>query len=155
MAAIAKLLLWTFLLTAITATGFALHRIKILGKSVILFLFAVVALSILSQQPWRPNGAIHIVASATVAGLPVHIVQVHEQLVHPTYVVAKDRDGTWKWFGIGNDELYWYRAKQISSNGIVKFSRWGQGIAAYDPADGRVTWFGHKQDWSRQTTQFP
>lgn len=155
MLAVPKLLLWTFILAAITATGFALHRFKILGKSVIFSLVAVVAVAILSQQPWRPNGATHIVASATVAGSPVHIVQIHEQLVHPTYLVAKDRDGTWKWFGIGNDELYWYSAKQISSNGIVKFSRWGKEIAAYDSNDGRVTWFGHKKDWSHQTTQFP
>ena len=114
------------------------------------------SLLIVSQQPWRRLGEMHTVGSTLSAGIPISVIQVYGGGgLNSSYVVSrKDVNSKWKWFCIGNDDLYGYQVRfNHQENADVEVIKYGKVFAVFSPETFKLRWFNVDQSPSYETTE--
>jgi hypothetical protein len=146
-------LLVTFVSGLILAWRWGFRKASTCGASALIILTTLVAM----QKPWRPAGSQHLVCSAVVKGMPVHVIQIHDGYgLNSTYIVAHSPSGRWKWFQLGNDDLYWRRAHlRFIQNGSLEISKYGKVFAVFDPYAFSLHAFGVERYPSHETWESP
>jgi hypothetical protein len=85
------------------------------------------------QRPWRPERAIHIVCNTILNGVDVAVVQQHDDLgLNYSFVAVRpDPQSRWKWYSIGEDDLYWSSAQfRIVDSNTLQVVRGSRLLAA-------------------------
>jgi hypothetical protein len=124
---------------------------------VISLLLSIITLLLLLQKPWRTEGAMHLVGTATIDGKQLWIIQEHDGGgLNSTFVVLQGSDQKWKWYAIGNDDWYWRSfGTQVLPNGEFAITKLWNVVATVNPNTLRVAWHGHLQNPFRERWEHP
>lgn len=119
-------------------------------------LVVVVGLTIGLQSPWRPSGAMHVIATGSVSNALYAVFQRHNSAgFNSTYLVAQKGE-RWEWFSLGNDHPRWFSLKTTTNDtGAISFSKFGFLLGEFDPADYSLTAGGRKGYCQTETLDPP